>query len=321
MNTNSRPTAPWLTRRGWLTAAIAGTVCPFVHGSDDVAKSAATIEENQIAEVRNRARQVGIEALTVGRTEHYLGIGNAPERFRDTALEICEGLAQDFLRHFAEKKLEVRRPTERLVIVILADPSAFANYLDLAPGGPVRGIYDLDTNRLVICDNRGENNPRAERANTVALFHEATHQLTFNTGLLQRLGDVPLCISEGLATYGEVRRPKGQVRIGAINKERLAVLAHAARQGRQLIPTADLMVHDDLLNDPDTQQLAYGQCWLMVHHFLQDSASLPRFRAYLNAIRARKSPDQRLDDAREHLGDLDRLDRNLARAANRLIRG
>ncbi len=236
--------------------------------------------------------------MTVGRTEHYLGIGNAPARFRDTALEICEDLARDYLQHFENKKLDVHRPAGRLIVVVLADPSAFASYLDITPGGPVRGTYNPDSNRLVICDNRAEANPLAERANTFALFHEATHQLTFNTGLLDRLGDVPLGISEGLATYGEVRRPKGQVRIGAINRERLVVLADAARRGRQLIPTADLIVNDDLLDQPATQQFAYAQSWLMVHHFLHVPAYLTAFRSYLDAIRGRRSPDHRLDDAR-----------------------
>ena len=43
------------------------------------------------------------------------------------------------------------------------------------------------------------------------LVHEATHQLSFNTGLLNREGDTPLCIVEGLGTYGESRDSIGTV--------------------------------------------------------------------------------------------------------------
>ncbi len=44
------------------------------------------------------------------------------------------------------------------------------------------------------------------RVNTFTLVHEAIHQLTYNTGLLDRQADVPVAISEGLATFGEHAR-------------------------------------------------------------------------------------------------------------------
>ena len=50
----------------------------------------------------------------------------------------------------------------------------------------------------------------------ITLSHEATHQLTFNTGLLNRKGDVPMCIAEGLAVYGEIRSGPGRNEPGRI---------------------------------------------------------------------------------------------------------
>src|SRR5262249_33190682 len=150
------------------------------------------------------------------------------------ALEICEALAKDFLKHFKEKEFPVVAPDHRLTVVLLADAPSFAKFLGSEEGEAVAGIYDLDTNRLVVFDNRGNGVALAARANTVALVHEATHQLCFNTGLLDRKGDVPLCISEGLATYGEVRRPRGPDRVGSLNRERWAVLVDGRRViGRQ----------------------------------------------------------------------------------------
>ena len=52
--------------------------------------------------------------------------------------------------------------------------------------------------------------PRASHRNMETLAHEGTHQLSFNTGLLSREGDMPLCIVEGLGTYGEARKTSGQ---------------------------------------------------------------------------------------------------------------
>jgi hypothetical protein len=271
--------------------------------------------------VRDRAREVGLGPLRTGHTAHYLGVGNAPDAFRSTALDLCEELAEDYFQHFAKKQFAVVRPEGRLVVVLLADPEDFARFLDLEAGGAVRGIYDLDTNRLVVCDNRDDRNPRAERANSVALFHEATHQLTFNSGLLNREGDVPLGISEGLAMYGEVRRPKGKTRIGARNAERLVELAKLSNAGGKLFPLGDLLGKDDLINDASTAQGALAQSWLLVHYLLQAKPALTTaFRAYLDAIRSRTTAEHRLEDAGEHLGDLGALDRELARYANRMLR-
>ena len=81
-----------------------------------------------------------------------------------------------------------------------------------------------------------------------------------------------------------------------------------------------LLDRDETLRAEPTRQQAYAQSWLLVHAFLSSRASLPAFRAYLDAVRGRRDPGFRLDDASAHLGDLDRLDRNLQQAASRLIR-
>ena len=52
-----------------------------------------------------------------------------------------------------------------------------------------------------------------ERVNLLALVHETTHLLCFNTGLLSRKANVPAWVSEGLATYVEIWRNK-QTQIG-----------------------------------------------------------------------------------------------------------
>jgi hypothetical protein len=313
------PDRPALSRRGWLAAVAVTMAAARARAlADDPAPDEA--EATQAAEVRKRAEDAGIGALGEGRTGLYLGLGDAPEAFRKAALALCEDLAEDYLKHFADKGFAVERPASRLVVVLLASPQEFARYLELDDAGPVRGIYDLDTNRLVVCDNRAERNPLAERANSVALHHEATHQLTFNTGLLDRAGDVPLAVSEGLAMYGEVRRPKGQTKVGAANTEWLKVLADLSRRGGRLIPLERLLVEDELLNDPQDQNVARAESWVLVHLLMTDRALLPKFRDYLDAIRPRRDASDRLDDARATLGDPEALDRALAQHANRLMR-
>jgi hypothetical protein len=58
-----------------------------------------------------------------------------------------------------------------------------------------------------------------------------------------------------------------------------------------------------------------------VHALLKTPAWLPRFRAYLAAIRERRDASRRLKDAEAYLGNLDRLDHELKQHATRLIRG
>jgi hypothetical protein len=310
------------TRRDCLrTFGAAGLVPILLPRGQDNAPASRAAEDGRIDAALARAREVGIDGMQVRRTARYIAIGNAPDDFQAAALNLCEGLAADFLKHFESRKFDVHWPPARLTVVVLADPDDLASFLGENPGGAVRGIFDLDADWLAMCDNRGTGDAQAERANTVALMHEATHQLTFHTGLLDLKGDVPLAISEGLACYGETRRPNGRPGVGARNPERLAVLAAVARQRNgRLIPLANLIRNDDLLNQPESEQLAYAQSWLLIHMLLQTEPNAAKLRAYLDAVRPRREASQRLDDAATHLGDLDALDAELRRYANRLLR-
>jgi hypothetical protein len=262
--------------------------------------------------------------LGVTRGELYLGVGDADEAFRATAIKLCEALARDFLKHFQDRHFAVQRPESRLLMVVLSGPAELAAFLGQNPGDDVRGIYDIDADWLVLCDNRaGPGGPKAERANTIALFHEATHQLCFHAGLLQRAGDVPLAVSEGLAAYGEVRSVNGRTPIGALNGPRRDVLRplfdRAGRLLGTLFPLAGLLADDELLNQPATQQRAYAQSWALVHMLMQPD-NQARMRNYLEAIKPRRNTHARLDDAARHLGDLGELGEQLTRYVGKMFR-
>ena len=305
-----------LTRRGWLVGSL-------VAGWGLAAR--ADMVSREEADIEALARKAGLPPFRSSRTGHYFGIGDAPDAYRVQALRLGNALATAFQKHFRGKGFDVSSPEHPLTVVALASPDSYSAFLGRDPGPVVGGHYDLDTNRLVIFDFRPDAAILAadpQRINTLTLIHEATHQLTFNAGLLDRLGDVPLCLSEGLAMYGEVWRPTGrpQPQMGAINTPRLRALVQARNQAAAWIPLDGLLSDDEPLRVEATQQQAYAQSWLWVHSLLTDRAHLPKFRAYLNAIRPRRDPKHRLDDAATHLGNLDRLDRTLQQAARRLIR-
>ncbi len=312
-----------LTRRSWLagwlaTAAAAGVAL----SADDPLTEADAAERDAVAE---KAQKTGLGAFQVNTTTHYLGLGDAPASFRSKALQICEGLARDYLQSFQAKGFAVERPPGRMTVILLADREAFARFTGEAQGPAVGGQYEVDSNRLVIFDNRevGPGDPAiAERANLVSLVHEATHQLTFNTGLLRREGDVPDSISEGLAMYAEVRRPSGHTPLGQPNPRRVEELARFWENGKRWRPLAKLIGDDGPFRSPDdeaAQHVAYAQSWLMVDTLMKSAERLPAFRGYLKAIGPRTDSRQRVDDARAHLGDLDALDAESRRKATKLL--
>jgi hypothetical protein len=293
-------------RRRFLATLAAIWCTSRVMAAPDDAEAAA------VAEV---LRSQGLGPVRTDAGGGYLAIGDAPAAFLQAARRLCEGLARDFLDHFQARKFPVARPAIPMTLIVLSGPAAYAKYLGIAQDEAEGGHYDLDTNRLVLFDNRARADAGAlsARANTVALMHEAAHQLCFNTGLLDRARDIPTAISEGLAVYCETRRPDGRGRVGQVNFDRLAALS-----GQSLFPVSDLLTRDTLFDEQKTQQVAYSQAWVLVHLLMQTPEAQARLRAYLDRLRSTGAPAGRLDDARTTLGDLQRLDSDLRKHALKL---
>jgi hypothetical protein len=293
-----------LHRRSWFRLAGAALAWPIVARAGDDA-----------AEVEARARAAGLGKFGRAESEHYHILGNAPEGFRDEVAGACEAMAGEFLRHFREKGFKpLELPPGRMTVVVLADAASYAKFSGEDSGLAIGGHYDPATNRLVIFDYRASGDDLAVaggRINSFTLSHEANHQLDFNAGLLDREGDAPRSVVEGLAAYGETWRPKTKDAMGRVNRPRLKGLEGST----PWIRMAQLLVEDDLLLDEKTRGQAYAQSWVLIHAHMKDPARLPKFRAYLAAIKTRRDPSHRLDDARAHLGDLDALDVHLRKYA------
>ena len=274
-------------------------------------------EDREIAAVQAKAKGAGLGQFHSNRTGHFLAIGDAPESFRREALDICEKLIPAFLGDFTKRGFILEPPARRLTVVILKDAQSYAWYngdaeLPTAEGGH----YDLDTNRLVVFDFRPRNadvEADAQRANLLSLVHEATHLLCFNTGLLSRNSDYPACISEGLATYGELWRRSDKTKFGLNNPLRLNV----AKQAGEWIPIAKLLTNDELFTTESTEQLAYAESWLLVHYLLR-ADNAPRFRNYLAKLSSSTDPTKRQQLAEAALGPLSKLDKPIKTYASKL---
>jgi hypothetical protein len=263
--------------------------------------------------IEEQARKVGLAPFRSVESKHYRVLGDAPELYLKQTLGGCESVATDFFSHYQAQGFEVERPKGKLTAVAFSSLLSFANFLEIRPNPNIGGRYERVSNRLYVY--------RSGHLNVVFLAHEATHQLAFNVGLLERLGDLPHSISEGIAQYGEMRKADVASSPGRINSMRLTDLAHKQRRGAAWIPLDRLIAEDGPLRGSagfDTTILAYAQSWLLVYHLMKDPDMLPKFRDYLKAIRPRRDSKHRLDDARQHLGDLDLLDKDLRRLSVRL---
>ncbi len=154
------------------------------------------------------------------------------------------------------------------------------------------------------------------------LAHEGTHQLNFNTGVLERLGDVPACILEGLAMYSEVRKLSGRTPPGGVNRERIESLARMQRTGVPWLPVERLLCDDVLLRaGPGPRILmAYSESWLLIDYLLKDPSLRVAFRRYLATIRSRSNRENRREDAQKHFSDLEDLDRSLRSYSVQLLK-
>ena len=314
------------SRREWLLSSL---LCA-VGASVTATRAARTAEPpvqadegKEIAEVQAMARKAGLEPFAVSRKMHFLALGNADDRFRENAVAICESLSTAFLEHFGEKGFELKLPAKRLTVITLRDDISYQAFSGEDPGTTVAGHYDLDTNRLVMFDFRPkQDEPGAianpERVNLLALVHETTHQLCFNTGLLSRQASVPDWVSEGLATYAEVWQKK-KTKIGATNVPWLSYLKNAKTTAKPWIDIASLMADDSHFRDEQTMHLAYAESWLLVH-YLMKPPRLAGFQAYLRELPPQSSPSERVKLAEKHLGPLPELERNLAKELKRLAR-
>ncbi len=285
-NGTGRTTAAAASRRCFLTDAMVGMAVglalPRVGWSIQSQDGANETEE--IIAVQALAQKAGLGEFSTSRKEHFLGLGDAPEAFRKTALGICESLSVAFLSHFRDQGFNLVMPAHPLTVITLKDKDSYGAFLGEDPGKMVGGHYDLDTNRLVMFDFRPTSDQDdlqadPERVNLLALVHETTHLLCFNTGLLSRQTDVPDWVSEGLATYVELWQKNKRPAPDRIGEPTVAFVF--ASESRSWIPIADLVADDETFWDEKTQQLSYAESWLLVHYLMKSQHQRPKFRSYL----------------------------------------
>lgn len=287
------------------------------------------------------------------RSRHFLALGNTDEAFARQQLQRCERMHDVFLDHFRGKGFRLTAPPARLMVALFDRQEGIEAYLNGPVPPMVTGLYHPASNRLVVYDfgrNRQllRNREEAEQfaatlpaehrmlalgsvsrqagdirttANLSTLMHEAAHLLSFNTGLLNREGDRPLWLAEGLAAYCESTAQGHWKGVGALNPERLKTLAAARRGEVAFLPLRSLVESDRWLCGPGGSQRAligYAQSWALFHMLVEEQPKA--LRRYLQLIYRRTVPEHRLADFAEVFGaDLAKVERRHRDYVQRLL--
>ena len=331
-----------LDRRQWMRRAFAATGLgtllaqkPLQAGGLGIANPNPSFTEDEppqeatLEQMKTKMHDLGLQDVVAVESDHYAAAGDAPEAFMRMILGDCQQLVRDYFRYFQTQGFTLEKPKQRLLVAMFRDDKSFGKYLGLpsmqeaaADGQPLQaaGVYDRATNLLHVFDWRSV--PMASRSasrNMETLAHEGTHQLTFNTGVLRRPGDIPLCLIEGFGTYGEARKTMGPSELGRLNLKRMDDLAKLQRK-IPWIPLRELLTDDTVLRAglAGRIMLGYAQSWLLIHYMMNHRELLPRFRDYLNVVKSRDNDKDRLKDFETFFGDPDAHDPSLQKYAIRL---
>ncbi len=228
------------------------------------------------------------------------------------------------------------------MVAIFDAQAGFEAYLGRKTSGVLTGIYHPSTNRMVMYDY-GQNEAmlsskrRAEQAgqhigspsekaqflgsvlrqaqqyrqtaSVGTITHEVAHQLSFNCGMLNRQGDVPAWLAEGLACYCEPTVNGSWQGIGELDPGRLRALVDVFKpDGKSHDPISlwdlrQLLESDDWVrggHDAKAMLLGYAQCWALFRMLMEEQPQA--LRKYLSLVYAEQVPERRLADFEQVFG-------------------
>ncbi|MFM8570562.1 MAG: DUF1570 domain-containing protein [Pirellula sp.] len=279
----------------------------------------------------------GAKSIT---TEHFVICYDTSDTYARWNAGLYEKMYKGMVRFWKEKGLELQAPRFPLVALIFKDKNDYVAYSkrDFQGGENTFGYYTQTTNRLATFDLTGIegvlpagakvqreellaeifSRPEAERQ-IATILHEACHQIAFNTGLQTRLGDYPLWVSEGIATFFEsadTRSSSGWAGTGRINAYNLQQLRNYFRN-RPSDSLTNLLIQDERFRQADTATAAYGESWGLTFYLIKKKPK--EFVGYMRKLKERppgnaSDPKQRLADFQASFGqDLEKLDKEFAR--------
>jgi hypothetical protein len=200
--------------------------------------------------------------------------------------------------------------TNRLVLYDYGQNQSYLSMKDQAERQARQITSQPDRLRSVETVQRRAHEVRTE-INISTIMHEVAHQLSFNFDMLNREGDVPLWLAEGLACYCEATGNGSWQGIGELNPQRLLPLRTVVNNHGKLIGLTELVSRDDWMRAPSDNQtrlLAYAQSWALFRMLMEEQPQ--NVSRYLKRIYPQRVRDRRLADFQQAFGpDLINLQR------------
>jgi hypothetical protein len=294
------------------------------------------------------------EGFQIHETAHYLICYNTSKPYAEWCGALFERLMRAFTNFWKRRDLPLTPPEMPLVALIFADKQSYKRYAAQALGDgadSIVGYYNLATNRIVMYDLTGAQNPqrtqdrlrsRAEINRVLSkpqagrlvatVIHEATHQIAFNCGVQKRLADIPIWLNEGMAMYFEtpdLRSSTGWRGMGAVNRERLYQFGSYCKAR----PTDSLLTlisdgrriqgssTDPRFQGPDATLNAYSEAWSLTYYLLKHKQKL--FVEYLKFLSQKKpgkrdTSEQRIREFENIFGKIELLEKDFMRQTTRL---
>lgn len=298
-----------------------------------------------MAAMRNDLRREFGRGLEVVGSKHYLVV--ARSSIAQGCTRILEVTYGSFSRYLSTRGLKLDQTEFPLVVVVLPDRAAFVKYCQqttITPASGLRGFYEPQSNRVILYETSRDRSQGLQPLSGYAasgtswgstampgtgglsetLVHESIHQLAFNRGLHQRIGQNPRWLVEGLAMVLESPGIMEGLRDASrtVNYSRLTWFQTYRKKSSQPI-SIETMVSDPTLFSRRTLD-AYSEAWAWTYFLLDTRSS--KFSSYLRRIEQRDqaksySPQERLSDFREEFGDdLESLQKSFDRYMSDLVR-
>ncbi|QDT39302.1 DUF1570 domain-containing protein [Stratiformator vulcanicus] len=272
------------------------------------------------------AGEFGAEAGYQG-ANPFLVVG-PPDRVKDYARVLGE-VYGSFRRFLLTRGFDVAEPTSVLVVVVFPNREMFEAYAQKEKTKISRdlvGYYLPTSNRIALYAGGAGRSARSSTGMAIenTLVHEATHQLAFNMGLHDRVGQNPQWVVEGFATVFEapgVRSQSGsRTVLDRANHDRLRWFRESIDRRPSENALAKFVSSDQAFQRSALD--AYAEAWALSFYLLETRPVA--YARYLKRVASRDSlggysAAERLSDFEAEFGkNLDMLDADFVRFYKKL---
>jgi hypothetical protein len=218
-----------------------------------------------------------------------------------------DAMKHSFTKYFSTRKRHLQPVAFPLVAIVFATQTEFLNHCEsqgMSVDPNTLGLYSPKSNRIFLFENEAAGSAVWHQTQRT-IMHEAVHQLSFNTGLHNRLNQTPAWVAEGLATVFEAPGFVDTTSRERINEARLArwkkLIATPTVVAEQL---QSMVQSDDLFrSNPDA---AYAIAWA-VSYYLGERDN-QRYFEYLDHLSGQgqgsiESPQDRLRNFHRYISD------------------